>query len=181
MKLNIKCIICIGLIILIFLLTKCKESFHPIIDKTSENLIDLPLHNLDNINYDNYIIVGDGIKANISDNILPNVNKINVCNECKTQKCDGLDCLECDNLCSFTENNETTMATMATMATSNNETTMATSNNETTMPNMDPENNEPTMPNMDPENNEPTMPNMDPEIEPEAKYAIISIKDFFRD
>ena len=161
------------LLLIIYLFLKCKESFHPNIEKTNETNIDMPLHNFSNNDNDNYMIVGNDIQANIDNNIVTDENKINVCNECKIQKCEGLECQECDKLCSFTEN-EPTITTMSNMDTENEP-------NITTISNMDPENNEPTMPNMDPENNEPTMPNMDPEIEPEAKYAIISIKDFFRD
>jgi len=145
------------LLLIIYLFLKCKESFHPNIEKTNGNKIDTPLHNFDKVDYDNYMIVGNDIQANIANNFV-NENKINVCNECKIQKCDGLECDECNTLCSFTEN-EPTISTMDT-------------ENEPTISTMDTE-NEPTI---------TTMSNMDPENdEPEAKYAIISIKDFFRD
>jgi hypothetical protein len=208
MKINIKSIIiCVGLIIIVYLLMLFKEKFHPTEQVKKGNKIDIPSHYINNVDYDNYMKVGDGIEGDVSDNSLP-YDKINICNECKTQKCDGLDCLECDNLCSFTSNNETTMdtsnnettmdtsnneTTMATsnnettMDTSNNETTMDTSNNETTMATMDTSNNETTMTTMATSNNETTMATMDTSnnnvttmANNKAKYAIISFRDLFK-
>jgi len=80
MKVNI--IISFILLLIIYLSLKCKESFHPIIKKTNENKLDYPLHNFNNINYDNYMLIGDGIQANINNNSINNSinneNKINI-------------------------------------------------------------------------------------------------------
>ena len=109
MKVNI--IISFILLLIIYLSLKCKETFHPIIKKTNENKLDYPLHNFNNINYDNYMLIGDGIQANINNNVPNDLNKVNICNECKIQKCDGMDCLECDTYCRpFLENNITTIS-----------------------------------------------------------------------
>ena len=158
MKVNI--IISFILLLIIYLFLKCKESFHPNIEKTNENKIDMPLHNFSNNDNDNYMIVGNDIQANIDNNIVTDENKINVCNECKIQKCEGLECLECDKLCSFTKNNVTTMSNMDQ---ENNEPTITTmiTENEPTITTIDPENESTitTMSNMDPEN-EPTITTM---------------------
>ena len=105
MKVNI--IISFILLLIIYLFLKCKESFHPIPNIETNN-INMPLHNVDKVDYRNYITVGDGIKATIGNNIDNNIitNKINVCNECKIRRCKGSECSECNNLCSFTNNDE---------------------------------------------------------------------------
>jgi len=73
MKVNI--IISFILLLIIYLFLKCKESFHPNIEKTNENKIDTPIHNFSNNDYDNYMIVGDDIQANIDNNIVTNEKK----------------------------------------------------------------------------------------------------------
>ena len=98
MKINITSIlICIGLIIIGYLLIQLKEKFHP---NVNENNIDIPSHYINNVDYDEYMKVGDGLEANISDNSVSSDKKINICNVC--QKNNGG--LACDIYCGVNNN-----------------------------------------------------------------------------
>jgi len=112
MNLNIKTIIiCIGLIIIVYLLMLFKEKFHPNL-QVEGNKIDIPSHDINNVDYDNYMEVGDGIEGDVSDNSLP-YNKINICEVCKTNKCLGQDCEECASYCGREQEPLPTEATAA--------------------------------------------------------------------
>ena len=144
MKINIKSIIiCVGLIIIVYLLMLFKEKFHPNL-QVEGNKIDIPSHDINNVDYDNYMKVGDGIEGDVSDNSLP-YDKINICNVCKTNECGGADCEECDSYCGREQELLPTEPSIVT---------------------------KPAV---------VTEPSIVTEPVSKAKYAIISIKDFFRD
>ena len=200
MIVNIKnIIIFIVLIIIIIFLTKFNESFNPTIEKTDQNELDLPIHKDDNKNYDDYMIIGDGIEANISKDE-PNEDKINICSECKTQKCEGLDCIECEKMCKKSTDIKSKLSAVELDEIDNIISDITAEEATELLNDITPEEagdllnsitseeielEKPSLTSLPAELSLPTELSLPKDIvqkqETKAKYALIPIKDFFRD
>ena len=191
MNLNIKTIIiCIGLIIIVYLLMLFKEKFHPNL-QVEGNKIDIPSHDINNVDYDNYMKVGDGIEGDVSDNSLP-YDKINICDVCKTNKCGGEDCIQCEKICKKSTDIKSILNSITPEVDNDLLNSITPEVDNDLLNSITPEVDNDLLNSITPEVDNDLLNSITPEFaslptyieqaqkqETEAKYALISIKDFF--